>query len=100
MKINFHPLALLELKEAMIFYEKQEFELGLAFAKEIKSTLDRIRQFPDAWTKTFKNCRRCLVNQFPYGIVYRVGENIITIFAVMHLRRNPKSWFERIRKSS
>ena len=98
MKINFHPLAQLELKEAIAFLEKQDFGLGFAFAKEIKLTLNRIRQYPKAWSKTFKKCRRCLVNRFNYGVVYKISEKSITIFAVMHLAQNPTFWFDRIRK--
>ena len=100
MKINFHPLAKLELKEATAYLEEQDFDLGLAFAKEIRLTLNRIRQYPEAWAKTFKKCRRCLVNRFNYGIVYKIGEKSITVFAVMHLAQNPKFWFDRIRKRS
>ena len=97
MKVNFHPSAILELKEAIYFYEKQSAGLGIAFLLEIKASLERIKQFPEGWAKTFKKCRRILTNRFPYGIVYKIGERAITIYAVMHLNRNPKYWADRIR---
>jgi hypothetical protein len=97
MQIKYHPLALMEWKEAAYFYENQSYKLGIEFSKEIKATLIRISEFPEAWSKWMKNCRRCLLKRFPYGIVYKIGNKSITIYAIMHLNREPNYWFNRIR---
>lgn len=99
MKVKYHPLTLLELQEATIFYENQSKGLGIEFTKEINASINRIKQFPEGFATTFKNCRRCITNRFPYGIIYKLGKNLITIYAIMHLNRDPKYWLKRIRGS-
>jgi hypothetical protein len=68
MKYSFHPSAKIELQEAINYYEEYQFGLGLKFAREIYSTIQRIIHFPEAWSKLSKNTRRCLTNRFPYSI--------------------------------
>ncbi|OLS16391.1 MAG: plasmid stabilization system [Promethearchaeota archaeon CR_4] len=70
MNITFHPQAVVELNESIDYYENQSIGLGLEFAEEVYSTIQRIIQFPNAWMKFSKNCRRCITHRFPFGIVY------------------------------
>lgn len=72
MKYSFHPVAVAELNEAIDYYEELQSGLGLEFAKEIFSSIQRILEFPNAWPALSKNTRRCLVNRFPYGIIYQI----------------------------
>ncbi len=39
-----------------------------------------------------KRTCRCLLNRFPYGVLYRVDIDAIRVGAVMHLNRDPKNW--------
>src|SRR5262245_12329984 len=85
-----------ELKETISYYEHQRDGLGDEFAEEFKSATQRILQLPEAWSQLSENIRRCRLNRFPYGIVYAVrGEDVI-IVAVMHLRRKPGYWKDRL----
>jgi len=98
MKVSFHPEAEKEFYEAVEYYEKCRKELGLEFAKEVYSTIERIVGFPQSWSEVSKNMRRCLVNRFPYGIIYTVRDKEIIILAVMHLNRKPGYWKERVKE--
>lgn len=42
--------------------------------------------------------RRCLVNRFPFGVIYSVEQGEIFILAVMHLRRHPDYWKDRLQE--
>ena len=95
MRVLFHPEAKKELVEAVTYYEECQKGLGLEFIKEVYLTIDRIRSFPNAWSKISKNARRCVVNRFPYGIIYQCSKDEIYIIAVMQLNRKPKYWKER-----
>jgi len=97
MKVSFHPEAKEEFFEAINYYEECQGGLGLEFAKEIYSTIQRIIHFPEAWSKMSENTRRCLVNRFPYGIIYNVCDEEIVILAVMQLNREPGYWKKRIK---
>jgi len=48
MKVSFHPEAKEEFFEAINYYEECQEGLGLEFAKEIYSTIQRIIHFPEA----------------------------------------------------
>ena len=97
MKIAFLPPARAELTDAISYYNNQSEGLGYEFAAEVKRTLERIVQYPDAWLKLSKRTRRCRTNRFPYGVIYQVRKETLLIVAVMHLSREPETWKSRLK---
>jgi plasmid stabilization system protein ParE len=95
MKFEFHPAAEEELNQAVDYYNDCQPMLGWDFAQEVYSTIQNILAYPEAWTPLSKNTRRCLVNRFPFGVIYQIRENEILIIAVMHLNRIPGYWQSR-----
>jgi len=95
MRFYFHEDAETELDKAVAYYEDCRRGLGLEFAKEVYAAIARIIQFPEAWSPMSKNTRRCLVNRFPYGIIYTVKSDHIQVIAVADLRRRPGYWRSR-----
>ena len=66
-----------ELKEAISYYNEQNEGLGFEFALEVQKTIERISQYPDAWTELSKRTRRCRCNRFPYGIIYYLKDDLL-----------------------
>ena len=95
MKTKFHSEARKEFFEVVDYYEEQVVGLGDDFIDEIEKVVNVIEQQPSAGTKITKTERRFLVSRFPYGIIYSVKDELITIFAVMNLRRKPGYWKSR-----
>lgn len=95
MTIKFHSEARIEFFEAAEYYEEQVFGLGDDFIDEVEKVLDVIKQQPKSGTKVTDTERRFLISRFPYGIIYSVDDDLITIFAVMNLRRKPGYWKSR-----
>jgi plasmid stabilization system protein ParE len=95
MKIYFHTEAKKELLEAINYYNEFNDLLGSEFVKEFYSAIERIKLFPGAWSKLSKNTRRCLLNRFPYGIIYSVKDEQIIILAVIQLNKKPTYWKNR-----
>lgn len=95
MKYTFHPHAEKELDEIESYYDDVSEELGNRFREEIKTTISRILKFPNGWSPISKVNRRCQLNDFPYGIIYRLESNAIFVLAVSHLRRKPDYWMYR-----
>jgi len=93
--IKFHSEAKKEFFETAEYYEEQVVGLGDDFIDEVGKVLDVIEQQPASGTKITKAERRFLVSRFPYGIIYSVQEDRITIFAIMNLRRKPGYWKSR-----
>lgn len=95
MTFSFHPEAEKEFLEAIEYYEERELGLGYDFSIEVFSTIQNIVTYPTAWPVIEEDFRRCLVNRFPYGVIYSIEGNEIFILAVMHLRRHPNYWKSR-----
>jgi hypothetical protein len=99
MRVYFHPDAEAEFDKAIEYYEQLQPGLGIEFAEEIYATNTRIIQYPNAWSALSKNSRRCLVNRFPYGVVYQIKSRSLRIIAVAHLHRRPGYWKERLEQN-
>ena len=95
MRFYFHELAEAEFDRAVAYYENCRDGLGIEFTQEVYATIDRIIQYPDVWSPMSKNTRRCLVNRFPFGVIYQIKSNTIRIIAVADLRRRPDYWLNR-----
>jgi hypothetical protein len=97
--VTFLAAAEAELADAVSYYNAQSEGLGYEFAAEVRQTLTRIAQYPDAWTRLSARTRRCRTKRFPYGIVYQVRESGIVVVGVMHLNRHPDIWKTRLQQS-
>jgi hypothetical protein len=92
---SFHPEARKEFLASIDYYEKCKRGLGLEFAEEVHSAIDRICSFPKAWPSISLNARRCIINRFPFGVLYRIDKEEVLILAVMELHRKPGYWKKR-----
>jgi hypothetical protein len=77
MNIEFLDIAEVELDDAIAYYEEIYQGLGKRFILEIESTINRIQQNPMAWKKFSEYTHRCLLNRFPYSIIYQIRSNLI-----------------------
>ena len=99
MTISFLDAAIVELDDAFEYYEYQQQKLGYRFVGEVQNALNRISSYPQAWHKFSHSTRRCLVKNFPYGVIYKEqDEGSILIIAIMNLHRKPNYWANRIKK--
>lgn len=97
MRIDFLGPADAEFVEAIAYYNLQSEGLGYEFAVEIKRAMERILQYPKAWTPLSKRTRRCRTNRFPYGLIYQIRSDLILVVAVQNLHQHPDSWKSRLR---
>ena len=74
MKAVFLKIAEAELDDAFEYYESVQSGLGFRFLTEVELSNSRIQQFPLSYEKIGKYSRRCLVQKFPYGIIYQYME--------------------------
>jgi plasmid stabilization system protein ParE len=95
MKVSLLPLAQLELDEAFAWYQEQAIGLGYDFLDEFDQSVRLIISFPEISGRIKGDVRRCLINRFPYGIIYGIDGDTVVIFAVSHLKRKPAYWTSR-----
>ncbi|MCI5066474.1 type II toxin-antitoxin system RelE/ParE family toxin [bacterium] len=96
MKFNILAPARQELEEAVEYYNREQAGLGYEFAAEVRRAFQRIRKFPQAWHPLSENTRRCRLKGFPFAVIYNAENKEIVIVAIMHMRRDPKSWRDRL----
>jgi len=91
-KHHFHPEALFEYSESVLYYESCRPSLGMDFIQEIENAIVLITEAPERWKVLEGNFRRLLVKRFPYALVYTVDNDLVIIYAVMHCSRSPGYW--------
>lgn len=96
MKIDFLDAAKSELDDAIDYYDEQRFGLGLEFEEELEQALERIDHYPEAWSPLSSRVRRCVLNRFPYSVIYEIRSEIIIIVAIQHHHKEPESWRSRV----
>jgi hypothetical protein len=72
---------------------------GTEFLAEVERTIAAIVSHPKAAPKVKPDIRRRLLKRFPFGILYATTVDEIVVLAVMHLRRRPGYWQDRLGSS-
>ena len=94
MKVIFSKYAKQELNDAVHYYELEYEGLGRKFREEVKKAVNRISEYPKAWSVERGDVRKCLLHKFPYKLLYSIEENHIFVIAVAHQHRKPDYWIE------
>lgn len=97
--VVFLPPAQEEMTEAARFYQTQSKGLGAEFLAEVERTIAAIASHPKAAPKVKQDIRRRLLKRFPFGVLYVATTDEIIVVAVMHLRRRPGYWQDRLGSS-
>jgi toxin ParE1/3/4 len=95
MNLRFHPEAECEYSEVIRYYLEINARLAEDFIEEIEHGMAAIQRHPLAWRLITSDVRRYLVHRFPFGIYYTCDTDFVTIWAVMHLSREPDYWKSR-----
>ncbi len=85
-----------EMVAAAQYYEHQSVGLGTEFLTEVERTIAAISTYPNAAPKVKGETRRRLLKRFPFGVLYAGTSDEVVIVAVMHLRRRPGYWEDRL----
>lgn len=96
MNFLFHPTTVEKLNEAVHYYEEWQSGLGIEFAEEVYATLARMAEYPNAWSALSAHTRRCLVNRFPFGVIFHNTPDVLYIIAIANLHKRPGYWEMRL----
>ena len=88
-KLEFRPLASLEIFEAYDWYELQREGLGLEFLEELEEFYKNLFLNPHIYSYYNAPVREGKISRFPYIVVYEVIETSIVIYSVFMSSRNP-----------
>jgi toxin ParE1/3/4 len=92
----FHPDASEEYTRAAEFYAAIAPDVGARFYDEIERLILEIRRQPERFSRFCQPARRALAHKFPYLVIYLDEPDRIWIIAVMHAKRRPEYWRQRL----
>jgi len=95
MRVIFSENAVLELVDAVDYYNQEHPGLGNRFENEVKKAVERISEYPTSWSLERGEIRKYLMHKFPYKLLYSIEKDHLFIIAVAHQHRRPDYWIDR-----
>ena len=92
----FHPAAAEEYADAANYYTRIHPELGGRFYDEMERLIQDIRREPQRFRRFEPLAQRHFSNVFPYSVIYVEQPDRIWILAMMHMKRRPGYWQNRV----
>ncbi len=90
-EIEVKPIALLDIDEAIDWYDKELKGLGFRFLLKIDEAFLRISTNPHSFMVIHDPVRRVLLKSFPYKVLYFIKDSkTVVVIAVIHLRRSKR----------
>ena len=96
MNVVWHPLATGEMIEAARFYSDRLKELGPEFLDEVDRSVETILTDPHRFAVIEADIRLYAMPRFPYGIYFRVLDDIVRILVIKHHSREPAQGLDRL----
>lgn len=96
LKIDVHPEAKQEIVGSLRYYERTDPMLAEDLDARIDTAVDLIAAKPDTWSPYLHGTRRYLLDRFPYALIYRERAGVIQLVALVHHRRKPGYWSDRL----
>jgi plasmid stabilization system protein ParE len=91
----FTSAAEVDVEEAFGWYESQRPGLGAAFRHALDIAVGAVVSNPEAYAVVYRQTRRVLLPKFPYGLFYRVQDDVVVVIACVHAKRHPRIWRSR-----
>ncbi len=89
-KIKITPTALLDLQDAIVYYNKQQQELGRRFKEEVQTLFTQLSKVPASGSFMYDTVRFRVLNKFPFIILYEIHPpKSIVILRIFNTYQNP-----------
>ena len=86
-RVIIRPNAEADLREAWAWYESQRAGLGGELLIEIRTAIHRLETDPERRPFYYRDFRRLLTRRFPYKLFYRVEDERVIVFRILHAKR-------------
>ncbi|HZK76697.1 MAG TPA: type II toxin-antitoxin system RelE/ParE family toxin [Candidatus Kapabacteria bacterium] len=94
--LRIHPEARQEFHRAAAYYRKISRELAKRFVLEVEEVFVKILENPILYPIHSEDARAKLLHDFPYSIIYLTEKDNVYIVAIMHQKRMPNYWRNRL----
>lgn len=98
MTFDFHPEAREEFRDASHWYEDRSIFAGDRFVNAVRAAVNNILADPLRYQLVDDGIRICRLKKFPFRLYYSFDEaaQFVCIYAVMHEKRRPDYWRNRV----
>jgi toxin ParE1/3/4 len=87
-----------DLRDAHLWYDLREPALGFEFVQEVVRTLRKAAAEPSLYRIVDSSgVRRVLLKRFPYLALFRVENDQVVVYAILHTKRSDRSWRRRLK---
>jgi len=98
-KLVIKPIALIDIDEAVGWYESELKGLGNRFLQKLDEAFNKLQKNPQHYSKIYDPVRRILLRKFPYKILYLVADDgSVVVLAVLHVKRSKRYIKKRLKK--
>ncbi len=87
-KLRVTASALMELEQAVDWYEARSPDAAARFCRAIDLALDEIAAHPRRFAMRDERRRYLLLQRFPYHIIDRIDGTVVTVGAIRHTSRD------------
>ena len=97
MKVKILTSASQDLIDGFHFYERQSEGLGIYFLDSLFSDIESLKLYAGIHPIFFGKYYRLLSRRFPFAVYYQVEGEVISVFAVLDTRSDPKKQEKRLK---
>lgn len=92
-QILWDSAAEVEVDEAFDYYAERSRRAAEGFREQLLLAVERIAQSGEAFPVfDERGNRRCLLERYPFGVLYELTDEYAIIIVVMHTSRRPGYW--------
>jgi plasmid stabilization system protein ParE len=95
-KRHYHLQAKLELADAVTWYAAESISNAERFKAELESLVSAILLMPERFSPSAAGTRKARFKKYPYSVIFKQYPTGITIYAVVHDKRRPGYWVDRL----
>ena len=94
-RLEFTDDAEAEYLASLKWYRERSLDAARKFETEVDRAVYEIHEAPQRWAPDAAGCRKFLLHQFPFAVIYEDSLEIIRVLAVAHCHRRPGYWRDR-----
>lgn len=96
--LEVRPAAVIDIESAAGWYETQEAGLGSDFVLTVIKAIESLPLNPLIYRLRDRrhNVRWLTLDRFPYKVVFQLQNDLVIVFAVLHVARRDRHWKQRV----
>jgi toxin ParE1/3/4 len=94
-QLRVRPEAEQDVREACAWYDEHQPGLAERFLMSLEAAFAAVQRNPASNRTVLRDVRRVLLRRFPFCVFYRETPGEVTVVAVLHAARDPRTWRSR-----